>query len=257
MLWTTSTHVSLRRSHRVTTVAGHDSTSHAARRGIAAVAFAVALLLACATRPAGLELIITTDLKAPDDYDTLQLHVSQEGTSAHDDIPFMDPNFPNQGRPWCRGRRRFKCRKTEWRSSRWSWEESASASRAERERPVTRSRMRGRGSASLSSWISQRCLRSRRGRCRAGARVQGAAPRATTAVTALLRRRQARRSTTTQDRAESVPADRQQEADPVARETAAPARPGERTLGPRILRVPIPHWMYLPTPFRVHPRTQR
>ncbi|MGA7121807.1 MAG: hypothetical protein WBY94_16995, partial [Polyangiaceae bacterium] len=54
----------------------------------------MALLLACATRPAGLELIITTDLKAPDDYDTLQLHVSQEGTSAHDDIPFMDPNFP-------------------------------------------------------------------------------------------------------------------------------------------------------------------
>jgi len=94
MFRTTSTRIPLRRSHRATTVAGHDSTPHAARRGIAAVAFAGALLLACATRPAGLELIITTDLKAPDDYDTLQLHVSQEGTSAHDDIPFMEPNFP-------------------------------------------------------------------------------------------------------------------------------------------------------------------
>jgi len=66
----------------------------AARRRFAAVAFAGALLLACATRPAGLELIITTDLKAPDDYDTLQLQVSQEGTSVHDDIPFTEPNFP-------------------------------------------------------------------------------------------------------------------------------------------------------------------
>src|ERR1700690_4148835 len=62
-----------------------------ARRGIALASFAVALLLACSTRPAGLELIVATDLNAPDDYDTLHLLVSQEGTSVRDDIPFTEP----------------------------------------------------------------------------------------------------------------------------------------------------------------------
>ncbi|MGA7121295.1 MAG: hypothetical protein WBY94_14420, partial [Polyangiaceae bacterium] len=62
-----------------------------ARRAIAAASFAVALLVACSTRPAGLELIIATDLKAPDDFDTMHLHVSQDGTPAADDIPLDEP----------------------------------------------------------------------------------------------------------------------------------------------------------------------